>query len=104
MQSAAIRWLAQKDEESERLRLASQAEQIEIARSAKDAAWTAAEAALRAATAAERANTRATIALIIAAISIAITVASSFVSHVYSAHSNQFSPQPLTSNGAQVHP
>lgn len=55
---------------------ASQSAQIEIARSAKDAAWSAAEAASEAASEAREhsriaraANTRATIALIIAAAS-----------------------------------
>jgi hypothetical protein len=38
-QRLAIKWLAQKDQELERRRDASQAEQIDIARSAKDAAW-----------------------------------------------------------------
>jgi hypothetical protein len=41
-QRLAIKWLAQKDQESERRRDASQAEQIDLARSANDAAWEAA--------------------------------------------------------------
>jgi hypothetical protein len=45
----ARKWLADIDQELERLKEASQAEQIEIARSAKDAAWAAATAAERAA-------------------------------------------------------
>jgi hypothetical protein len=65
--SAALRWLSEIDRESERIREASQAEQLEIARSAKDAAWAAARAA-------ERANTRATIAIVIAIASAIIAI------------------------------
>jgi len=85
-QRTVIRWLAKKDQESTRFKEASQAEQLEIARSAKDAAWEASDAAERAAitaeraavaverdaTAAEAANRRAAIAIIITAISVAI--------------------------------
>jgi hypothetical protein len=82
---SALRWIEDldraADEESERRKDASQAEQTEIARSAKDAAWLAARAAERAATAAEKATTRATIALVIAAISIAATVVGIFIVH-----------------------
>jgi hypothetical protein len=78
----ALRWIEEIDrasaEESERRKDASQVEQAEIARSAKDAAWAASRAAERAATAAEEANTRATIALIIAAISITATIIGMF--------------------------
>jgi hypothetical protein len=81
VQPLAIKWLAERDQESERLREVSQAEQIDIARSAKDAAWAAARAAERAASAAEKANKRATIALIIAIISIAVTVFGIWLSH-----------------------
>jgi hypothetical protein len=74
----ALRWIEGIDrataEEVERRKDASTAEQIEIDRSTKDAAWAAARAAERAPTAAEKANTRATIALVIAAISIATTI------------------------------
>jgi hypothetical protein len=63
----ATLWLAEQDQEVDRLMAASQAEQIEIARSAKDAAWEAARAA-------NSANTRATVALIIAAISAITTI------------------------------
>lgn len=52
-------WLKRKDQDRRDL---SQSEQIEIARSAKDAAWEAARAA-------KTANTRATIALAIAIVS-----------------------------------
>ena len=78
---AAIEWLAEKDQESLRLSESSQAEQTEIARSAKDAAWAAARAAERAATAAEKANTRATIALIIAVASIIASIIGVIVVH-----------------------
>jgi hypothetical protein len=81
IRALAINWLAQRDEESERRREASQAEQIDIARSAKDAAWAAAMAAERAATAAEKANIRAIVALIIATISIIATVTGIWVVH-----------------------
>jgi hypothetical protein len=85
----AQKWLADMDQESERLNAASTEEQIEIARSAKEAAWTAARAAEcassaaeRQAVAAERANTRATIALIIAIISIIATIISIWLAHL----------------------
>ena len=93
VQTIAIEWLEM--QKSERLKHSSKAEQIEIARSAKDAAWAAAKAAERAATAAEKANRRATIALIIAVISIAVAAISSWVSHgnsVRSAASSQSLP------------
>jgi hypothetical protein len=84
----AVDWLAKKDQEAGRLRGASQAEQMDIARAAKVAAERASAAAERAATAAERqalaaerANTRATIAIIIAAISIIATAISILVTH-----------------------
>lgn len=77
----AMKWLDRRDQESERLKLASQAEQIEIARSAKDAAWAAARAAERAATAAEAANRRATIAIVTAVVSIIITITGLLLVH-----------------------
>jgi hypothetical protein len=55
----ALAWLARRNE-------ASSAEQLELARSAKDAAWAAARAA-------DLANNKATIAIVIAAISIIAT-------------------------------
>jgi hypothetical protein len=70
----ALEWLAEKHQEAARLAAASQAEQIEIARSAKDAAWAAARAA-------EKANRRATAALMLAAISIVATIILGLVSH-----------------------
>jgi hypothetical protein len=80
LEPTVLNWLSEKDREAARLREASQAEQIEIAREASIAAQRAAAAAERAsaaaerqATAAERANTRATIALVIAIISIIAT-------------------------------
>lgn len=77
----AIRWLAERDQEEARRKDVSQAEQIEVARSAKDAAWAAAKAAERAAAAAETANRRATIALALAAISILATIILGVLSH-----------------------
>jgi hypothetical protein len=84
----ATEWLAIKDQEEGRLSEASQAEQIEIARTASAAAERAATAAERASTAAERqavaaerANIRATIALAIAIASIIATVVSMVVVH-----------------------
>ena len=65
-QRLAIKWLAQKDQESARRREASQAEQIDIARSAKDAAWEAARAA-------NKANTIATVAVVMAITAIIIS-------------------------------
>jgi len=69
--SLAREWLMRKDQARESARElrneASRVEQIDIARSAKDAAWAAARAA-------EKANTRATIALIIATISTIIAI------------------------------
>jgi hypothetical protein len=65
----ALRWIEEIDrastEESERRRAASQAEQIDIARSAKDAAWEAARAAKTANTIAITAVVMAIIAIII---------------------------------------
>jgi|HubBroStandDraft_6_1064221.scaffolds.fasta_scaffold1949551_1 hypothetical protein len=66
VRALAIKWLAQKDQELERRRDTSQAEQIDIARSAKDAA-------LEAARAANKANTIATIAVAMAIIAIIIS-------------------------------
>jgi hypothetical protein len=65
-QRLAIKWLAQKDQESERRREASKAEQLDIARSAKDAAWEAARAA-------NKANIIAAIAVVMAIIAIIIS-------------------------------
>jgi hypothetical protein len=65
-QRLAIKWLAQKDQESERRREASKAEQIDIVRSAKDAA-------LEAARAANKANTIAAIAVVMAIVAIIIS-------------------------------
>ncbi|MGH8614315.1 MAG: hypothetical protein ACREYF_20375 [Gammaproteobacteria bacterium] len=66
----ALRWIEEIDqasaEESERRREASQAEQIDITRTAKDAAWEATRAA-------NKANTIATIAVVMAIIAIIIS-------------------------------
>jgi hypothetical protein len=90
----AIQWLAEKDQESKRDSEVLKSEEIEIARSAKDAAWAAARAAERAAAAAERANKRATIALAIAAISIMVTAYSSWISHMDNVHPQSIGRQP----------
>lgn len=78
----AIEWLAQKDRDSKQKIAAAQADQTEISRSAKDAAWAAAGAAERSATAAERANRRATIAIVVAAMSALATVAVGAISYL----------------------
>jgi ferric-dicitrate binding protein FerR (iron transport regulator) len=84
----AIQWLAELDGKERSSKESSQAEQAEIARSAKDAAWAAAHAAERAAAAAERAedtakaaNTRATIAIIVTAIGLVIAVIGVWIVH-----------------------
>jgi hypothetical protein len=84
--STVLSWLSKKDQE-ERLRVEdSQADQVEIARSAKDAAWAAARAAERAANAAEIANKRAVKAIIIAAISAVISIAIPLLSILVTHH------------------
>jgi len=66
------------DEPGDKIRrLVASAEQLEIARPAKDAA----RAAARAATAARRANIKATIALVIATISIVTTIIGIWIIH-----------------------
>jgi hypothetical protein len=98
----AIQWLAERDQESTRLDEVSRAEQIEIARSAKDAASeanalaaeanfiardaatsarAAADAAALNARAARTNNTIATLALIAAVIAIAISILGIFIKH-----------------------
>jgi hypothetical protein len=72
--SWAIEWLAQFDQQSRLRNEASQAESIEIAKSAKDAAWEAANAARDAAREARTANTIAKLALIGAATAIAVSI------------------------------
>jgi hypothetical protein len=69
VRALAIKWLAQRDHGSEQRREASQAEQIDIARSAKDAAWEAARAAKKANTIAIIAVTMAIVAIIISTFS-----------------------------------
>jgi hypothetical protein len=91
MRTPAIQWLSQRDEEERLRRNSSQAEQIEIARSAKDAAWVAARAAGRAATEAQTANKRAIIAIIVAAISLAAVIVNISVVHWDATH-----PKPVT--------
>jgi hypothetical protein len=89
-----LEWLAVKDQDEKRRNESSQAEQIEIARSASSAAERAAVAAERASTAAERqavaaerANTRATIALVIAIVSIIATIIGMIITHLDTARS-----------------
>lgn len=72
----ARKWLS--DAKVRREETAS-AEQLDIARSNKDAAWVAAEAARDAAREAKSANTIATLALIVAVIAIAVAVVGIFV-------------------------
>ena len=68
-QRLAIKWLAQKYQELERRREASQTEQTDIARSAKDAAWEAGRVAKKANTIAIIAVTMAIVAIIISTFS-----------------------------------
>ena len=65
----AKEWLAQFDHDR---KVASQAESLEIATSAKNAAWEAARAA-------QSANTIATLALVAAVIAIAVSIVSAFL-------------------------
>ena len=75
----AAEWLAPFEREARLAKEASQAESLEIAKSAKDAAWVAAEAAREAAREAKSANMIATLALIAAVIAIAVSIVSAFV-------------------------
>jgi len=68
-QISALEWLAERDDEARKRNEYSQSEQIDIARSAKDAAWEAARAA-------RTANKIATAALIAAVIAIAVSIIS----------------------------
>jgi uncharacterized membrane protein len=79
MNPALRKWLAQKDQEASRIKEASQAEQIELARSAADAALDAAKYA-------KQANTMAAIALAIAAISIISTAVGIWINHQDAMH------------------
>ena len=77
-------WLRQQDrvlsDEEARKNDASRAEELSIAREAKEAAWVSARASERAASAAEVANKKATTAQIIAAISAIIAAAALVIS------------------------
>ena len=79
----AEEWIRKKDQERaddlEARKLASQSEQIDIARDAKDAAWAAADAARDAAREAKKANIIATLALIAAIPAIAISLIALFL-------------------------
>ena len=79
MRGYALEWLAPLDEQSRRRSEASQAESLETAKSAKDAAWEAANAARDAAREAKTANIIATLALIAAAIAIAVSAIGLFL-------------------------
>jgi hypothetical protein len=70
----ARKWLIEKDQEEDRRREASQAESLEVAKSARDAAWEAARAA-------RIANNIAAAALVAAAIAIIVSVISLIHSH-----------------------
>jgi hypothetical protein len=72
----AKEWLEGLDHERN---VASQVESLEIARSAKDAAWGAAEAAHDAAGEAKTANTIAVVALTVAVIAIAVSILGVFI-------------------------
>jgi hypothetical protein len=86
MKLIAMKWLAEKDAEDHLRADSARAEEMDIARSAKDAAWVAARAAERAADAADKANARATIALIIAAVSIIASIIGMLVTHYDALH------------------
>ena len=94
----AVVWLDEmdraRDAEAAAHNDASQAEQIEIARSAKDAAWAAAEAAREAAREAVRANTHATTANRIASAALAAAVIAIAVSIYGLLHRAATSPRP----------
>lgn len=77
--SWAKEWLAKIDQQTRLRNEASQAESLEIAKSAKDAAWVAAEAAREAALEAKKANTIATLAMIGAVIAIAVSIVGIFL-------------------------
>ena len=97
----ASAWLAEKDKEDERRKEASNAEQMELARRASDAAERAAEAAERSAVAAEReatavekANKRATLALVIAIVSIIATGIGIWTNHRDAQHDKATATHP----------
>ena len=87
LQLRTVQWLARKTAAREATKSALDAEQIEIARSAKDAAWASARAADRAAIAAEKANRRSLAALRVAIFSIILTAVSVAVVHWDTLHS-----------------
>lgn len=75
----AVEWLTKFDYAARIRNESSQSESLDIARSAKDAAWDAATAARDAAREAKTANIIATLALIAALIAIAVAIAALFV-------------------------
>ena len=76
-----IEWLAEKDREALAKGTAEQQEQLDVAKSSRDAAWASAGAAKRSADAAEGANRRATIALVVAGLSMMVAVCAIYVAH-----------------------
>jgi hypothetical protein len=82
-EASARAWLARKEEarrvEDQRRSDASHTANLEVATSAKDAAWAAAEAAREAAREAKTANIIATLALVAAVIAIAVSVIGAFL-------------------------
>jgi len=77
-----VQWLARKDTALDNAKAASEAEQIAIARSSKDAAWASAAASERAARAAEGANKRSSIALVVAVLSALVAIISIALVHL----------------------
>jgi hypothetical protein len=72
--AAALEWMGKKGIEDQKRVAAAQADQTEIARSSKDAAWVSAEAARLSVQQARRSNLIASLALGAAAIAIAVSV------------------------------
>lgn len=80
--ASARAWLGRKDDAREQRTMDAEAEQLAIARSAKDAAWASATAAQASASEAAKANRRALHAMIIAAVSAGAAVAASVVAYL----------------------
>ena len=68
----AQRWLANKEGDRERLKAATRTDEVEIARSAKDAAWVSAGEA-------KAANKRSTIALWVSGLAVVIAAVGAFL-------------------------
>lgn len=80
----AREWLAERDQEAERVKAATVSQQTEAAALAAAAAERAATAAERQAEAAEKANTKANIAMAIAIASIVVSIAIAFATRFHS--------------------